>query len=160
MFLALLGACGAPEPLSTNQVLDLIERESGGTGEVFEQPIRVRRENGTFDHVAVYIVHKPDGTRSVIDSNGQLYEPTLEDFLENNNLFTSRDTITVPRDFPNTEPSRPSEAVSMPGHVTSTEWLWWLGGGSLGVIAAACGFLWRRSRRRSRGGGQATVLED
>ena len=145
-----LGACGAPEPMSTDEVIALIEKESGGDdGEIYAQRILVKRENGEHDEITVFIVHRPDGSTVLIDSNGQRYEPSLEDFLDNNHLFSPEDSITLPRDFPNAPQTGPFNLMTISGH-TSSSWGWWLGGGGVLVaVMTAGGVLWIRSRRRT-----------
>lgn len=146
-----LAACGSTErkPLGGSELSDLLQRESGDTGEVAEQPIQVQRPNGDFVWTAVFIVRRPDGSRVVIDETGQQYEPSLDDFRANNTLFSEDDKISVPRDFPNATPSGEDVQLITVSGRTSPSWIWWLAGGGVTVVVlTGVGFVRFRRRRQ------------
>ena len=148
----LLGACGTPTPaaMTKDEVTALVKQESGGkSGAVWSQPIKVQRENGDVENIVVYVVTKPDKSRVLIDPAGQVYQPTLADFRENNRLLSGGDTITLPSDFPDTVPGQaPAGMVTISGRADESSPLAWvLGGVALLAAAGTAAFLWRRKRR-------------
>jgi hypothetical protein len=84
-----------------------------------QQPFLVEHEDETIEWMWFYIVERADGETLLIDEDRKSYED-LDDFRANNDLLSESDTMIVPRNMMNRDPSSDVELMEVSGH--SSDW--------------------------------------
>lgn len=137
-----------PQGREVNEAVKDFTGAAAGT--VSERSILVKRDGGSLELITLYVASKSDKNAVLIDPNGKSYTG-LEDFRQNNDLFSSQDVILTPRDI--TAVPGKGEVVAVSGH-TATNWRPWLIGGIVVVAVLGAGLVvTRRLMTRSRAPG-------
>lgn len=110
-------------------------------GELHQRFVLVKHDDGRLALVPLYVARKPDKSAVVVDDAGTTYRD-LDDFLANNDTFTSDDLLLVPEKV--TAVPGEGKVRTVYGHTGASPLPWVLGGvGLLAVLVA-----WRVVRRR------------
>ncbi|TMQ96171.1 hypothetical protein ETD83_21625 [Actinomadura soli] len=155
----LIGRLMAPRPCSASgcvrpwreggsgkppAALDAANAISGPKGKVYERKILVKRDDDKLELIALYLVHKADGAKVLVDSKKELHTGGLDGFRENNDVLGSDDFMLVTRDI--TAVSGKSEIVVVSGHTPPSRKPWLIGGGVVLVLVVAAWVITRRVR--------------
>lgn len=147
---AVLAGCGTSAasgvPMNPSKLTAEVQSEAHG-GHVHVQGILFSHPNQQRVDVAwVFLVRNRAGKVEIIDNTGQRYTGGRKDFLAHNHLFTSRDTLSLPADFPSLS-TGDGRDIDVPGHTSpSYAWAWWLAG-AVAVVAIAMAVAVVRFRR-------------
>ena len=108
---------------------------AGSSNELFQRSVLVKREDGSLELVTLYVARASDKKTALIDSDGTAYTGGLEDFRQNNDLFSAQDVILAPEGID----SVPGEGkvVAVSAH-TPLNWTpWAIGGAAVALLSAA-----------------------
>ncbi|TDD30409.1 hypothetical protein E1287_29260 [Actinomadura sp. KC06] len=130
--------------------LDAARALSGPNGKVYERKILVKRDDDKLELISLYLVHKADGTKLLVDSKKEQHTGGLNGFRENNDVLGSDDFMLVTRDI--TAVSGKSEIVVVSGHTSPSRKPWFIGGGIFLLAVAALWVIVRRVRKARSAG--------
>ncbi|MFI0406345.1 hypothetical protein [Actinomadura sp. 3N508] len=125
--------------------LDAANALAGPNGKVYERKILVQRDGDKLELISLYLVHKADGTKLLVDSKKKSHTGGLDGFRKTNNVLDSDDFMLVTRDL--TAVSGKSEIVVVSGHVAPSRKPWLIGGGAFLVAVIALWAIVRRVRK-------------
>jgi hypothetical protein len=123
-------------------------RAAAKGGTLYQRLVLVKHDDGRLELVPLYVAQKSGNDALLVDSKGNTY-PGLDDFLENNETFTSDDLVLLPEKI--TAVPGDGRIRTVYGH-TTVNWLPWLLGGAGGIVVLGAGLVVRRrivSRRTS-----------
>jgi hypothetical protein len=127
-------------------------RAAAKGGTLYQRLVLVKHADGRLELVPLYVVRKSEKDAQLVDSKGNTFRD-LDDFLENNETFTSDDLVLLPEKI--TDVPGEGRIRTVYGH-TTVSWLPWLlggAGGAGGVVVLGAGLVVRRriAARRTSG---------
>ncbi|WP_147339340.1 hypothetical protein [Actinomadura spongiicola] len=125
--------------------LDAAHAIAGSSGRVYERKILVKRDDKKLELISLYLVHKADGTKVLVDSNKEAHTGGLDGFRETNDVLASDDFMLVTRDI--TALTGRSEIVVVSGHTPPSRKPWLIGVGVALVAIIALVVITRRLRK-------------
>ncbi|RKS79205.1 hypothetical protein BZB76_0653 [Actinomadura pelletieri DSM 43383] len=133
---------GANKPLPG---LDAAHAIAGSNGRVYERKVLVKRDDDELELISLYLVHKADGTKVLVDSNKEAHAGGLDGFRETNDVLEYDDFMLVTREI--TALTGRSEIVVVSGHTPPSRKPWLIGSGIALATVIALVMIIRRLRR-------------
>ncbi|TDB85561.1 hypothetical protein E1264_20725 [Actinomadura sp. KC216] len=125
--------------------LDAANALAGPNGRFYERKVLVKRDDDKLELISLYLVHKADGTKLLVDSKKESHTGGLDGFRKTNDVLGSDDFMLVTRDI--TAVSGKSEIVVVSGHVAPSRKPWLIGGAVVLVAVIALWVIMRRVRK-------------
>ncbi|MFD4997260.1 hypothetical protein [Streptomyces buecherae] len=135
-------------PRASAKQLAAAEEHADQGARLFVTMLFVARANGRMELAPLYGTFTPDGTPTLIDTEGRTYEGGMDDFRAHNDLFGADDEITYNRVLETGRPDGATRLVTTSGHTRPDQLPRYVSGGV--ALAAALGgtlILARRARR-------------
>jgi hypothetical protein len=138
---ALLGATECADECDASKATRAAADDVGGA--LYERHVLVKHEDGGLEVVPLYVASTSADDGVLIDDGGTTYTG-LDDFRDNNDIFTSGDLVLLPENL--TRVPGEGKIATVYGR-TTTNPLPWVAGGAV-LLGAGAGFaFWRRARR-------------
>ncbi|QKW50830.1 hypothetical protein [Streptomyces buecherae] len=144
---------GFPRPSAKQLAAAEVHADQGAR--LFVTMLFVARANGRMELAPLYGTFTPDGTPTLIDTEGRTYEGGTDDFRAHNDLFGADDEITYNRVLETGRPDGATRLVTTPGHTRPDQLPRYVSGGV--ALAAALGGTLLLARRARQAAAEPTV---